>query len=76
MNEADLQRNYRNDLLEIVDKINPIWWEEMSQEQKNVWRTYRQALLDITDQEGFPDNVEWPVNPTLQAILDAEVPPE
>lgn len=76
MNEVDSQRNYRNDLLKIVDKINPIWWEEMSQEQKNVWRTYRQALLDITEQDGFPNNVEWPVNPTLQAILDAEVPPE
>ena len=24
---------------------------------------YRQALRDITDQEGFPDNVTWPVLP-------------
>lgn len=25
--------------------------------------TYRQALRDITNQSGFPDNVEWPDNP-------------
>jgi hypothetical protein len=24
------------------------------------WATYRQALRDITAQEGFPDNVTWP----------------
>lgn len=23
--------------------------------------TYRQALRDITEQPGFPENVEWPV---------------
>jgi hypothetical protein len=26
-----------------------------------VWRTYRQALRDITSQTGFPQNVVWPV---------------
>ena len=25
--------------------------------------TYRQALRDITDQSGFPDNVTWPTKP-------------
>ena len=27
------------------------------------WQTYRQALRDITEQSGFPDNVEWPQEP-------------
>jgi hypothetical protein len=27
------------------------------------WATYRQELRDITKQEGFPDNVIWPVRP-------------
>lgn len=27
------------------------------------WATYRQALRDIPDQAGFPDNVQWPVAP-------------
>lgn len=32
-------------------------------EQKEAWAVYRQALRDITDQVGFPDNVNWPVAP-------------
>lgn len=27
------------------------------------WTTYRQALRDITSQEGFPNNVQWPQMP-------------
>lgn len=27
------------------------------------WAEYRQALRDITSQEGFPHNVVWPVKP-------------
>ena len=27
------------------------------------WKEYRQALRDITQQEGFPHDVEWPVGP-------------
>lgn len=28
-----------------------------------VWVTYRQALRDITDQGGFPNNITWPTKP-------------
>jgi len=27
------------------------------------WATYRQALRDITDQTGFPNEINWPVEP-------------
>lgn len=27
------------------------------------WATYRQALRDITSQEGFPASVDWPAKP-------------
>jgi len=27
------------------------------------WQTYRQALRDITEQTGFPENIEWPSKP-------------
>jgi len=30
---------------------------------KAVWATYRQALRDVTAQEGFPWTVEWPTVP-------------
>ena len=28
------------------------------------WRTYRQALRDITSQEGFPNDITWPTEPS------------
>ena len=30
---------------------------------KEAWATYRQALRDITDQPGYPTDIEWPVSP-------------
>jgi len=30
---------------------------------KTVWATYRQALRDVTAQEGFPWTIEWPEQP-------------
>jgi len=27
------------------------------------WITYRQALRDITEQMGFPENIDWPIKP-------------
>lgn len=27
------------------------------------WKTYRQSLRDITDQEGFPFTINWPTKP-------------
>lgn len=31
--------------------------------QKDAWKEYRQALRDITKQEGFPENVVFPEKP-------------
>jgi len=31
---------------------------------KTIWAEYRQQLRDISNQEGFPHNVEWPEEPT------------
>ncbi len=30
---------------------------------KNIGRDYRQVLLDVPQQEGFPTNIVWPVQP-------------
>jgi hypothetical protein len=27
------------------------------------WQAYRQALRDVPEQEGFPDNIVWPTKP-------------
>lgn len=34
-----------------------------AQVDRTAWAVYRQALRDITDQEGFPFNVVWPQEP-------------
>lgn len=48
-----------------VDPIvsNPFRWANLSAEKQAEWTAYRQALLDIPQQAGFPDNVVWPVKP-------------
>lgn len=54
------QRQERNRLLQESD-----WTQtEDSPVDKNVWKTYRQALRDISVQPGFPYNVTWPELPT------------
>lgn len=46
-----------------VDIMNMIWWESLSDEKKQEWRIYRQALLDVPQQEGYPENIVWPNKP-------------
>ena len=48
-----------------VDPIvsNPLRWADLTAEQQSAWTAYRTALLDITDQEGFPHSVTWPTKP-------------
>ena len=48
-----------------VDPIvsNNLRWAEMTDSQKTEWTDYRRALLDITAQSGFPQNVTWPTVP-------------
>ena len=49
----------RNDQLSASD------WTQVADSpvDKSVWATYRQALRDITAQDGFPLNVNWPTQP-------------
>lgn len=35
----------------------------LSPERKAAFATYRQALRDVTKQEGFPNNINWPPSP-------------
>lgn len=59
-----LSRARRDSLLvSFVDTLNPIRWETMTEEKKNEWRAYRQDLLDVPQQSGFPRNIIWPTKP-------------
>jgi hypothetical protein len=42
---------------------NPLRWGSLSAEKQQEWANYRQALLDIPQQSGFPYEVAWPVKP-------------
>lgn len=55
-------------LRKYVDSIGFLHWEAMSEEERQQWKKFRQDLLDITEQDGFPDNVIWPELPNPNAI--------
>ena len=52
-------RSTRNSLISKSD-----WMGCSDVVMSDEWRQYRQELRDITTQEGFPHNVEWPEEPT------------
>lgn len=58
--EVRTERDRR--LSEEVDPIvtNPLRWADLTSEQQGKVAAHRRALLDVTDQAGFPDSVEWP----------------
>lgn len=51
-------RSQRNTLLAETD-----WMALSDNTLTPEWATYRQALRDITEQAGFPENVTWPTQP-------------
>lgn len=58
-------RAERDLLLSVVDVIvsNPLRWASLSSDKQNEWTVYRQALLDVPQQSGFPSNISWPPQP-------------
>lgn len=46
-----------------VDTLNAPRWASMTTAQQTAWVNYRQALLDIPAQAGFPREVQWPTQP-------------
>ena len=62
--EVRMQRDFI--LNDQVDPIvsNPLRWASFSEAKQTEWTVYRQALLDISGQSGFPSNVTWPEPPS------------
>ena len=57
---ASEARAKRNNLLTASD------WTQVPDapvDNKELWKTYRQALRDITAQSGFPEIITWPIQP-------------
>lgn len=51
-------REKRDELLSRTD-----WMGLSDVTMSDGWATYRQALRDVPEQAGFPDNVTWPTKP-------------
>ncbi len=58
--EIDELRNKRDQLLAATD-----WTQaaDIPQATRDKYAAYRQALRDVPQQPGFPDNIQWPVKP-------------
>ena len=56
--KASAIREQRNELLKETD-----WMAGSDVTMSDDWKTYRQALRDITLQDSFPDSVTWPDKP-------------
>lgn len=56
---AEEARGQRNDLLQESD------YTQLSDTPVDTaaWATYRQALRDVPQQDGFPDTINWPTKP-------------
>ncbi len=46
-----------------VDSVNAVRWAAMNDAEQQAWSTFRQALLDVPQQTGFPHSIDWPVQP-------------
>ena len=60
--EVRADRDYR---ILTVDQVvsNPLRWAALDAETQALWATYRQALLDVPQQSGFPNDITWPTKP-------------
>lgn len=56
--QSEAVRNQRNRLLQETD-----WMALSDVTMPAEMQSYRQALRDITDQEGFPYSLTWPTKP-------------
>jgi len=61
---ARQSRQHRDSRLTEIDRVNPIWYATLTAEQQDQLITYRQALLTVPEQSGFPIHVSWPAKPT------------
>jgi hypothetical protein len=52
-------------LLKGVDAVagNALRWAALDAGTQAAWAVYRQELLDVPQQEGFPNDAVWPVKP-------------
>jgi len=62
---TDRMRVERDTRLAQLDALvgNPLRWASFSAESQAALVAYRQALLDVPQQPGFPQEIDWPEMP-------------
>lgn len=50
---------------ETVDRVNPLWWNDMTAEQQAEVTDFRADCLAVDQQDGYPYNVVWPAKPSV-----------
>ena len=56
-------RDRRQGLFQAVDQVSPMWWAAMTADQQAGTAAYRQAIIDLTDQPGWPEIIAYPAKP-------------
>jgi hypothetical protein len=56
-------RSLRDEMLSQIDRVNPVRYATLTTDQQNDLVAYRQQLLNVPQQAGFPTQVEWPAKP-------------
>ena len=49
--------------LKKVNSIGFLEWEDLGEEKQAAVRAYKQSLLDLPNQSGFPNSIQWPEDP-------------
>jgi hypothetical protein len=60
---AQMAANVRAERNQKLSQSDWTQGKDIADDVSTAWATYRQALRDITLQEGFPENVTWPEIP-------------
>lgn len=56
-------RNQRNELLALVDRVNPVWYNSLTKQQRTELQNFRAHLLAVPQQPQFPLDITWPSIP-------------
>lgn len=61
--DEDLKHDIAYKRLQLLYETDWTQLPDVPQETQQLWKAYRQALRDITEQEGYPREVVWPEKP-------------
>lgn len=63
LNEGLAKQRIRTKRDQLLKECDWTQLDDVPLQTKREWQIYRQDLRDLTDQRGFPENVNWPIPP-------------